>query len=96
MGPTCVCGDNMSVIHDTQQLESMLKKKSDSICHHAIRESATMGESLMRHVITRNNPADIATEVVSGCQKHDGLVEMLSQDTGNGAEDRSRKKQKVG
>ena len=96
MKPTCVYGDHMSVIYNTQCLESMLEKKSDSICHHAIRESVAMEESLMGHVSTHNNPANIATKVVSGGQKHNGLVEMLSQDIGNGAEDRLRKKQRVG
>ena len=96
MGPTCVYGDNMSVIHNTQCMESTLKKKSDSICHHAIRESVAMGESLMGHVSAHNNPADIATKVISGGQKHDGLVGMVLQDTGDGAEDGSRKKQRAG
>ena len=44
---------------------------------------------------THNHPADMATKVVSGGQKHDGLVEMVSQDMGDGAEDGLRKKQRV-
>ena len=50
----------------------------------------------MGHVSANNNPADIATKVISGGQKHDGLVGMLLQDTGDGAEDRSKKEQRVG
>ena len=42
LGPTCVYGENMSVIHNTQHLDSMLKKKSDSVCHCVIRESVAM------------------------------------------------------
>jgi hypothetical protein len=42
-GPTFVYGDNMSVVHNTQRSESVLKKKSNSICYHAVRESAVMG-----------------------------------------------------
>jgi hypothetical protein len=42
-GPTYVYGDNMSVVHNTQRPESVLKKKSNSICYHAVRESAAMG-----------------------------------------------------
>jgi hypothetical protein len=45
-GPTYIYGDNMSVVHNTQRPESVLKKKSNSICYHAIRESVAMGESL--------------------------------------------------
>jgi hypothetical protein len=41
-GPVYVYGDNMSVVHNTQRPESVLKKKSNSICYHALRESAAM------------------------------------------------------
>jgi hypothetical protein len=41
-GPTYVYGDNMSVVHNTQRTESVLKKKSNSICYHAVHESAAM------------------------------------------------------
>jgi len=40
-----------------------LKKKSNSICYHAIRESVAMGESLTAHVASKENPADLATKV---------------------------------
>jgi hypothetical protein len=42
--PSYIFGDNMSVIHNTQRPESVLKKKKNSICYHAIRESMAMGE----------------------------------------------------
>ena len=96
LGPTCVCKDNMSVIHNTQHQESMLKKKSKSICYHAIRESVAVGGSLTGHMSTHDNPADLATKALSGGQKHNGLIEMVSQDIGNDAEDRLRKKQRAG
>ena len=66
-GPTYVYdGDNMSVIHNTQRLESTLKKKSNSIAYHACRESVAMGESLTSHIRTHLNPADLATKVIRG------------------------------
>ena len=37
-------GEIMSVIHNTQRPESTLKKKSNCICYHAVRESVAMGE----------------------------------------------------
>ena len=49
-GPTYTYGDNMSVIHNTQRPESTLKKKSNSICFHAIRESVAMGEMATAHI----------------------------------------------
>jgi hypothetical protein len=49
-GPSCIYGDNMSVIHNTQRPESILKKKSNSICYHAIREAVAMGECVTGHI----------------------------------------------
>jgi hypothetical protein len=51
-GPSYIYGDNMLVIHNTQRPESMLKKKSNSICYHTVRESVAMGESLTGHIGT--------------------------------------------
>ena len=79
-GPTYIYGDNMSVIHNTQRPESTLKKKSNSVCYHAVRESVAMGESLTCHVSTHDNPADLATKVVPGGQKRDSLVAMVLWD----------------
>jgi hypothetical protein len=42
-GPTYVYGDNMLVVHNTQRPESVLKKKSNAISYHAVREPAVMG-----------------------------------------------------
>jgi hypothetical protein len=41
-GPTFFYGYNMSVVHNTQRPESVLKKKSNSIFYHAVHEYATM------------------------------------------------------
>jgi hypothetical protein len=55
-GPSFIYGDNMSVIHNTQRPESTLKKKSNQICYHAVRESIAMGESLTGHISSQENP----------------------------------------
>ena len=78
--PTYAYGDNMSVIHNTQRPESMLKKKSNSICYHAVRESVAMNEILTGHISTHENPADIATKLVPGGRKRDHLVSLLLYD----------------
>ena len=65
-GPSLIYGENMSVIHNTQRPESMLKKKSNSIWYHAIRECVTMKEILTGHVPSVDNPEDICTRVVPG------------------------------
>ena len=79
-GPTYMYGDNMSVIHNTQRPESTLKKKSNSICYHAIRESVAMGETLTAHISTHENCADLATKVHGGGQKRNHLVSKVLYD----------------
>ena len=79
-GPTFVYGDNMSVIHNTQRPESTLKKKSNSICYHAIRESVAMGESLTGHISSKENCADIATKIIPSGQLRESLVRRLLHD----------------
>jgi hypothetical protein len=79
-GPTYVYGDNMLVVHSTQRPESVLKKKSNAICYHAVRESAAMGESIIGHIPSVNNPTDICTKAVPGGQKRDHLIGLLLHD----------------
>ena len=59
-------GDNMSVNHNTQQPELTLKKESNSICHHAIRESVAMGKIVTAHIRTTENVANFGTQVIPG------------------------------
>ena len=75
-GPTFIYGDNMSVIHNTQRPESMLKKKSNAICYHAVRESVAMGESLTAHILSDRNVADLLTKLLYG-QKRKSLVSEI-------------------
>jgi hypothetical protein len=78
--PTYVYGDNMSVVHNTQRPESVLKKKSNAICYQEVQESAAMGESIIGHLTSVNNPADICTKVVPGGQKPHHLIGLLLHD----------------
>ena len=75
-GPSLIYGANMSVICNTQQPESTLKKKSNAIAYHAVRESVAMGKLLTGHVTTNNNVEDLATKVLSG-KKRRGMVNRL-------------------
>jgi len=70
----------MSVIHNTQRPESVLKKKSNQICYHAIRESVAMGECLTGHVSPKENPADLATKLIPGGQTRHYLIGKLLYD----------------
>ena len=78
-GPSYIYGNNMLVIHNTQRPETMLKKKSNSICYHAVRESVAMGESLTGHIGTNENVGDLATKVLYG-QKRRYMVSQLLYD----------------
>ncbi len=44
----------------------MLKKKSNSICYHAVHEAIAMGEALIAHIPTKKNLADLFTKVLYG------------------------------
>ena len=79
-GPTYIYGDNMSVIHNTQRPESVLKKKNNAICYHAIRESVAMGESKTGHIPTDENVADLATKIIGGGTKRDHLTGLVLYD----------------
>ena len=83
-GPTHMYGDNMSTIHNTQCPESQLKKRSNRICYHAVREAVAMGELLTGHVKTDENPADLLTKVVGGGQKRKNLVLIYLYDIHDG------------
>ena len=79
-GPTYIFGDNISVVHNSQQPDSTLKKKSNSICYHAVREAVAMGECLVGHIASGENPADLATKIIPGGAKREHLVSMLLYD----------------
>jgi hypothetical protein len=78
--PAYVYGDNMYVVHNAHRLEYVFKNKSNSICYHAVCDSAAMGESLIVHVPSVDNPDDICTKVVPGEQKHNHLICLLLHD----------------
>ena len=70
-GPTYIYGDNQSVIYNTSKTESTLKKKSNSICYHFIREAVAMKECLITHIPTLKNFADMLTKVLYGKKRKD-------------------------
>jgi len=77
-GPTYIFGDNMSVIHNTSKPESVLKKKSNSICYHFVREAVAMKECLTSHIPTAKNVADLLTKVLSGRKRRDLVAALLA------------------
>ena len=78
-GASYVYGDNMSVVTNLSRPESTLKKKSNSICYHAVREAVAMGEALVAHIPTKKNLADLFTKVLYG-QMHRFLIDRMLWD----------------
>jgi hypothetical protein len=68
-GPTYIYGDNKSQVTNSSRPESTLKKKCNSVCYHAIRESVAMGESLICHLRTQFNLSDFLTKVTNGIKR---------------------------
>ena len=79
-GPTYVFCDNQSVVANTSKAESVLKKKSNSIAYHAVREAVAMKEILISYISTDKNVADIMTKVLPSGQRRTDLVQMLLWD----------------
>ena len=77
--PTYVYGDNMSVVTNVSKPESTLKKKSNSICYHAVREAVAMGEALVVHIPTKKNLADLFMKILYG-QSRRFLVDRMLWD----------------
>eukprot|EP00804_Cyclotella_cryptica_P020248 CCRYP_010923-RA/>CCRYP_010923-RA protein AED:0.50 eAED:0.50 QI:0/-1/0/1/-1/0/1/0/110 len=65
-GTSYVYGNNMSVVTNTSKPESTVKKKSNSICYHVVREAVAMGKALVAHIPTKKNLADLFTKVLYG------------------------------
>ena len=67
-GPCHIKVDNMSVVHNCSNPVSKLKKKSNSIAYHYIRERCAGKEPVGRvsYVNTKDNMADQCTKVLPG------------------------------
>ena len=74
--PIYTYGDNMYVIYNTSIPESMLGKKSNSICFQFVREAVAAKECLNIHIPTLKNLYDLLTKVLYG-QKLRNLVKVV-------------------
>jgi hypothetical protein len=81
-GPCYTFGDNLSVVRNASKPESCLRKKSNSICFHAVRESSAMGESLCAWESTLTNLADLATKVLPGGHRRETLIGRILYNIG--------------
>ena len=79
-GPTYCYADNMSVLHNTTTPESTLKKKSNSIAYHLVREAVAMGELLLGYIESDSNPADVLTKPLPAGERRLRLVQEIVAD----------------
>ena len=72
--PTFIYGDNQSVLANTTIPDSMLKKKSQSIAYHFVREEAARDEWQTTYVNTHENEADLLTKQLPSDEKRKSFV----------------------
>ena len=61
--------DNMSMVYNMTRPESTLKRKSNSIAYHFVRESAAAKEIKIQHVRTKDNMSDMLLKSQSGLER---------------------------
>mgnify|MGYP007020069212 CR=1 FL=1 len=76
-GPVCIQGDNQSVLANTSNPDSTLKKKSQSIAYHFVREGVARDEWRTTYVSAHDNEADLLTKLLPSGEKRRGFVKNL-------------------
>ena len=76
-GPAFIFGDNKSVLANSSLPESVLKKKSNSIAYHFVREGSATDEWRTTYVPTIDNVADLLTKRLSGGSKRQKFIRMI-------------------
>ena len=75
--PTFIFGDNQSMIANTTIPESMMKKKTQSIVYHFVREGCARDEWQTAYISTHENVADMLTKPLPSGEKRWKFVRML-------------------
>ena len=73
-GPMYIYGDNQSVLANITIPDSTLKKKSQSIAYHYVREGVARDEWRTSYVSTHDNKADLLTKQLPHGEKRKGFV----------------------
>ena len=76
-GPVYIYRDNQSVLANTTIPDSTLKKKSQSIVYHFVREKVARDEWRTTYVNTHENSADLLIKPLSTGEKKRKFVKML-------------------
>ncbi len=75
--PAYIYGDNKSVLFNTSIPESTLKKKSQSLSYHFVREGVARDEWQTAYLNPHDNPANLLTEPLPSEEKQRGFVMMI-------------------
>ena len=78
--PVYIYGDNQSVLANTTVPESMLKKKSNSIAYHYVREGCAADMWRTSYINTEWNPADLLSKPIPAGVKRDKKVGFVMYD----------------
>ena len=76
-GPVYIQGDNQSVLANTSIPDSVLKKKSQSLAYHFVREGCARGEWITSYINTNLNIADLLTKPLPHGDKRKNFVRSL-------------------
>jgi hypothetical protein len=76
-GPAYIFGDNQSVLANTTNPGSQLKKKSNAICYHFVREGVARKEWITTYIKSEHNVADLLTKPLPSGEKRFYFVRMI-------------------
>jgi hypothetical protein len=76
-GPVYIQGDNQFVLYNTTIPDSTLKKKSQSIAYHYVREGSARDEWRTSYISTHDNDADLLTKTQPAGEKRKRFVHNL-------------------
>jgi hypothetical protein len=79
-GPSYIYCDNNSVVINSSSPASTLKKKSNSIAYHCVRESVASDEERVTYESTTTNLADFLTKSLPGGQQRDYITGRVLHD----------------
>ena len=75
--PAFVFGDNQSVLANTSAPASTLKKKSNAIAYHFVREGCARDEWRTAYINTHENVADLFTKPLPSGEKQTKFIRMI-------------------
>ena len=75
--PAFIYGDNQSVLANATIPDSMLKKRSQSIAYHFVREGAAWDEWQTTYINTHENEEDLLAKQLPSGEKRKSFVQKL-------------------